>query len=115
MAIDTMQTLAVIEVMENFIARIRPPENIRSQVDISYRIEDQSIIIFEIRPEWTKPSALMEIDFAKTTFVKTNNNWRVFWKRSNGQWYPFTPEPTVKNLQEFTCLVEEDKYSCFRG
>ncbi len=115
MAIDTMQTLSVIEVMENFIARTRPPEHIRPQLDINYRIEEQSVIIFEIRPVWTKPEELMEIDFAKTTFVKANNHWKVFWKRSNGQWYPLTPQPTVKNIKDFTRLVEKDKYGCFKG
>ena len=48
MAIDTLQTLDIIEVMENFLARKRPPEHIRPKLDIDYKIEEQSIIIFEI-------------------------------------------------------------------
>ena len=55
MAIDTLKTLEVIETMENFIYKRRPPENIRYQLDLSYQIENQSIIIFEIRPKWNKP------------------------------------------------------------
>lgn len=50
MAIDILQTLEIIEVMENFISRKRPHEQIRNQLDIGNKIEDQSIIIFEFRP-----------------------------------------------------------------
>lgn len=51
MPISSLQTLEIIEVMENFLSRIRPSENIRKQLDIGYTIHDQSIIIFEIRPQ----------------------------------------------------------------
>jgi len=47
MAIDILQTLEVIEVMENFLSRKRPPEHLRNQLDIGYKIEDQSIIVLK--------------------------------------------------------------------
>lgn len=77
MAIDTLQSLEVIEVMENFLLRNRPPEHIKNQLDIGYKIEDQSIIVFEIRPQWNKPEIILEHPFAKITFVKAKNNWKV--------------------------------------
>lgn len=115
MALDVFKTLEVIEVMENFISRIRPAEHIRSQLDIGYKIEDQSIIIFEIRPQWNKPEIILEHPFAKTTFVKTKNNWKVFWRRADAKWHSYTPKPTVSSLQNFTKLIQEDKYHCFFG
>ncbi len=115
MAIDILQTLEVIEVMENFLIRKRPPEDIRNQLDIGYKIEDQTIIIFEIRPQWNKPETNLEHPFAKTTFVKANNNWKVFWMPADLKWHSYSPQPTVKRLIEFTNLVEEDKHHCFFG
>lgn len=50
MSIDLLQTVDIIEIMENYIENTRPPEEMRPQLDISYKIEGQSIIIFEIRP-----------------------------------------------------------------
>jgi len=70
MPITPLQTLEIIEVMENFLSRIRPPEDIRDKLDIGYTIDNQSIIIFEIRPQWNKPEVIQEHPFAKTTFVK---------------------------------------------
>jgi hypothetical protein len=55
MSISSLQTLDVIEVMENFLERRRPPEPIRHQLGLSYRIDDQSVTIFELRPRWKKP------------------------------------------------------------
>lgn len=115
MAIDTLQTLEVIEVMENFLSKKRPPEHIRKQLDIGYKIENQSIIVFEIRPQWNKPEVILEYPFAKTTYVKANNHWNVFWMRADLKWHSYSPKPTVKNLKEFTKLVEEDKHHCFFG
>ena len=83
MAIDILQTLDVIEAMENFIARKRPPEHIRPKLDIGYKIEDQSIIVFEIRPKFEKPEEKRETPMAKTTFVKTKNHWKIFWMRAD--------------------------------
>lgn len=115
MPISSLQTLEIIEVMENFLSRIRPPENIRNQLDIGYTIHDQSIIISEIRPQWDKPEVIQEHPFAKTTFVKAKNHWKVFWMRANSNWHPYSPQPTVKSLPEFVKLVEEDKHHCFFG
>jgi hypothetical protein len=115
MPINPLQTLDIIEVMENFLERERPSENIRPQLDIGYKIEKQSIIISEIRPQWDNPDAFFEFPVAKATYVKAKNHWKVFWRRANGNWDAYAPNPVVATLQDFTTLVEEDEYSCFWG
>lgn len=115
MAIDILQTVDIIEVMENFLERKRPSKEIRNQVDIGYKIEDQSIIIFEIRPKWDKPDVICEYPFAKATFIKKTNIWKVYWMRADLKWHSYSPQEAVKNLKDFTRLVEEDKYHCFFG
>ena len=37
--------------MQKFIEEIRPPEVIRPQLDIGYKMEAQSVFIFELRPQ----------------------------------------------------------------
>lgn len=112
MSIATLKNLTVIQ---QFLARKRPPENIRHELDLGYKIEDQSIVLFEIRPQWNKPEVILEHPFAKTTFVKANNHWKVFWSRASGKWESYSPKPTVKALSEFCKLVEEDQNHCFFG
>jgi hypothetical protein len=114
MGLTALNTADVIEIMENFIDRKRPPEHIRHQLDLSYRIENQSIYIYEIRPVWDNPEQITHTDIAKTTYVKNKGVWKVYWMRGNLKWYPYDP-PTVKTLKKFTDLVAEDEYGCFWG
>jgi hypothetical protein len=39
MAVTNLQVLDIIEVMEAFLERKRPPEHIRPKLDIGYKIE----------------------------------------------------------------------------
>lgn len=115
MAVSNLQVLDIIEVMEAFLERKRPPEQIRPKLDIGYRIEEQSIIIHTIRPVWNDASRTQQSDVAKATFVKARNHWKVFWLRANLKWYTYDPKPAVKTLKDFVKLVEEDKHACFWG
>ena len=109
------KTIDIIEIMENHLEKIRPREEIRSQLDIGYTIEKQSIILNEIRPVWRDPSVYKEYGFAKTTYVKSKNVWKVYWMRADLKWHPYDPKPEVKTLQQFLKIVDEDKYHCFKG
>jgi hypothetical protein len=115
MPIDSLQTLDIIEAMENFLVKKRPPVHIRPKLDIGYKIEDQSIYIFEVRPKWDNPEVIQEHNIAKTTFVKAKDYWKVYWMRQDLKWHSYTPKPTVKKLSEFIELVIEDKHHCFWG
>jgi hypothetical protein len=44
MSISLLQTVDIIEVMENYIESERPPGELRDKVDISFKIEGQSVI-----------------------------------------------------------------------
>jgi len=115
MALELQNTVEIIEVLENFISRTRPPKEIRNELDVSYRIDNQSIILFEIRPNWQNKTQKLTHDFAKTTYNKTNDIWKIYWLRASLKWHIYEPVPTVKNLSEFLKIVEADKFGCFRG
>jgi hypothetical protein len=115
MALALSNMVDIIEIMENYVERIRPPEHIRPKLDITYAIENQSVILLELRPSFKNPAMIMKSDYAKATFVKSLNKWKVYWMRGNLKWSLYDPKPTVRNLEAFTRLVEEDKYHCFKG
>ncbi|KTG28948.1 hypothetical protein AWR38_12650 [Idiomarina sp. WRN-38] len=98
-----------------FLEKHRPPMHIRSELDLGYRINGQSIEIFEIRPQWDDYSEILEHPVAKTTFVKTENCWKIFWMRADLKWHEYEPEIKVKTLSRFLEVVIEDEYACFFG
>ncbi len=101
--------------LEKFLEAKRPPVHIREQFDIGYRIENQSVELFEIRPEWRNPENKMELPFAKTTFVKKEKIWKIYWQRQDLKWHSYKPVPSVQHFEEFLSVVKEDANACFFG
>ena len=108
------QAMAEVKV-EEFLERRRPPVHLRDKVDLGYRIEGQSVILFEIRPVFRRPEEKIEIPVAKTNFVKKNGTWNVFWRRADLKWHRYEPVPVVDSLDTFLMLVGQDEYGCFWG
>jgi hypothetical protein len=115
MSLDALKSMEIIETMENFMDKFRPKEEIRDQLDISYKIDGQSIVIYEIRPDWKDPHKKIESPTAKTTYIKAKNHWKIFWMRADLKWHSYKPYPIAKNVQEFVDIVIEDKHGCFWG
>lgn len=97
------------------MGRRRPPPEIRDRLDLGYRITDQSIEIFEVRPRWDRPEQSVESPVAKATYVRAEDRWRVFWMRGDLRWHRYEPSREVGDLREFLDTVDRDEYCCFFG
>ncbi|UII26598.1 DUF3024 domain-containing protein [Fulvivirga maritima] len=115
MPLDALQSAETINALEVFLGKHRPAEHIRQELDLSYKIENQSIIIFDIRPHWMNKEEKIESPVAKTTWVKAQNIWKIYWMRSNLKWHGYDPKPKVKTIEEFLDIVEKDAHGCFWG
>lgn len=115
MTLDIIKSVDIIEIMENYISGVRPEPEIRNQLELSYEIIDQSVILNEIRPVWNNPKKILTLGYAKATFVKNKNVWKVFWKRADNKWHSYKPIPIVSELKDFLKLVDHDEYGCFKG
>ena len=98
-----------------FVEGRRPRLEIRDKVDLGFRIEKQSLFIFEIRPVFQHPEKKHEIMIAKTTFVRTQNVWKIYWMRADMKWHLYEPDGEVDTIEEFFEVVDRDEYSCFWG
>jgi hypothetical protein len=98
-----------------YVESKRPPEKIRDKVDLGFKIEDQSVIIFETRAIWNKPKEKTELPFAKATYLKSKDLWKIYWMRANGKWHQYEPNPEVDQLVDFLNIVETDEHCCFKG
>jgi hypothetical protein len=108
--------IALVETaMEPFMAKRRPPKQVREQVDLAFRFEDQSVILYEIRPFWSDPSQIIKEPIAKASYVRTSKEWKVFWQRADLKWHAYEPCPRVRRIKDFLALVDEDRYGSFWG
>jgi len=115
MAFNEIEKKRIEKTVGRYIEEKRPPIEIRHEVDLSFRIEGQSVEIFEIRPLWDKPKEKVEEAVAKATYVKSQNLWKVHWQRADLKWHRYDPDPEVYTIDAFLEVVERDEYSCFFG
>lgn len=114
-ALSEFEHHLVKRLVEEFVARTRPPEHLRGEVDLKYRISDQSVVIFLVRPAWRDRAAEIEERVAKATYVKRTGVWKVYWRGADLRWHGYTPKPVVDSFAEFLQLVDEDAWHCFWG
>ena len=56
MALSEFETKRVEKMVAQFVEKHRPPQNIRNKLDLAFRVEGQSVEIFEVRPVWREPN-----------------------------------------------------------
>jgi len=115
MAFTESETQKIHKAMNAFFELCRPSEKIRNDYDYGYKIERQSVVLFEIRNSLQKKKEKVFPTIGKATYVRTENQWRVYWERADFKWHSYTPAPKVKQFNQFLKLIMEDKHHCFFG
>lgn len=115
MTLKKEQIESIKAAASKFLYYRRPPEEIRDQVDLAYRIEEQSVLIYEIRPKWNDETIIIEEQIAKATYVQAQKHWKIFWMRGNLKWIIYEPIPYVKLISDYFDIVAEDEMNCFFG
>lgn len=101
--------------MDNYLNACRPPESIRNEFDLGYSIEDQSVEIYVIRPDWQDSSKKLHSPVAKATWLNDDKAWEISVMRSDLKWHKYEQVPTVKELKSFLEEVENDPNEAFWG
>jgi len=83
MAFFAEQLRNIQSILTLWIVNERPSEEIRDQLDIGYSIDKQDIFLEEIRPFFRKPKEIMRNAFAKLTYHKGTNTWKIYWMCDN--------------------------------
>ena len=115
MAFTEFETKRYQKILDEFCEEHGPPLDLREQLSWAYRIERQTVILFEVRPRFNDPGQKTESAIAKGMWVKSRKRWRIFWQRGNGAWVLYQPCPEVRSIVEFLKVVKMDTYGCFLG
>lgn len=101
--------------IERFVESIRPPQEIRKQLNIGFKYNNYTLEIYEIRPRWDNEKEVVHTPVAKTRYIKKQEVWKIYWMRANGNWEGYPPQKEVKTIDDFFKILEEDKHACFWG
>jgi len=113
MAFSELELARVHRTMASYIERRRPRPEIRQQLDIGYSVEGQSVILHEDRLLYDGSPLLEPV--AKTTWVRTQKVWKLFWRRADLRWHSYEPLAKACTLDKVLEGVDADPYGCFWG
>ncbi|MDP4536339.1 DUF3024 domain-containing protein [Alkalimonas collagenimarina] len=115
MALSEFEIKKCEKALEDFLQKRRPPAHLRSEVDLAYRQDGHTIVIYELRQNYRNKAEMIEVDIAKLTFVQTKKVWKIFWMRQDLKWHSYQPYPTARTIEEAVTVVENDEHACFFG
>lgn len=105
--------LSITSQLDEFIQKIRPPEELRAKLDIAYVQDNRNIFIVEIRPKWNEPEIILRYPVAKIRHVKSQDVFKLYYMRANGKWVPFPLQHESSDLTTLLEYVEDDPICCF--
>lgn len=115
MSFDPFTKYRVEKIVGDFIEARRPAPSERSNVDIKFKIDDQSLIISLVRPHWKNKDQVVETSVAKATFVKSQALWKIYWLKKDRKWHSYQALPEVNTIEDFLSELAEDPNGCFWG
>jgi len=115
MAFSDFERTVNLKALKWFLDRRRPPEHIRPQLDIGYAIVRHTVDIFEIRPDWQDKSSTRHTPAARIKFVRSREQWLLYWMRRDLKWHAYEPDHVHSTLQSALKTVDTDAYCCFFG
>ncbi|OAV45134.1 DUF3024 domain-containing protein [Lewinella sp. 4G2] len=104
------------EYLDQYVQSIRPPAEIRPNLDINYSIENHSVYINEVRPrDYGNLADYRSYPNVKFTYVKSRNIWKIYWMRADLKWHAYTPAKEVNTIEDAIKVYDADEYGCFKG
>lgn len=86
----------------------------KDNLRVDYRIDGQSVYIFEHRKSW-QGEGFDDFDVAKTTFVSTTQKWKLFWMMRDLKWHSYMEAPLHDDIESVFKCVDEDACCVFWG
>jgi hypothetical protein len=114
MAFAEIELARIEKSVGGFCSRRTNPA-IRDELRLEYSVYRHDIELFEVRRDWRDPAEEMQSAVAKIKYVRTTNEWRLYWMRQDLKWHSYEPHPVGKSLEELVAVVDQDQYCCFFG
>ena len=114
MAFSELELELIDKEVGGLCRKMNRPE-FKDELSIKYRVIKQDVFIFEKRPAYQRPNEYVETPAAKLKYLKTKNEWRLFWMRGDLKWYAYNPVRESVKLTDIVSKIRTDPYGCFWG
>jgi Protein of unknown function (DUF3024) len=93
----------------------RAPDRVEDKIRLTYTVDNQQVLISEERPFRDPSAEWIVVEIAKLRYVRTRNEWQLYWKRASGKWWPYKPHSRSKTLAAMIEEIDVDSDGCFFG
>ena len=93
----------------------RVPEHVRDKVQIRYRRDRNSFVLFEWRPRMFAPHEWAESPVAKFTYIATRQTWKLLRMDRHLRWRKYEWADETADLGLLLQEVDHDPYCFFWG
>lgn len=100
---------------KNFLLKRRPHPSVRDKCDLNCRLNNQSVEIFELRPQWNNPETINEYPLAKMTYSLDKKEWKIFSLSSNLKWKSYQRQKSAKTIEDVFSIIDYDETGIFFG
>jgi len=91
------------------------PEHVRDQLLHRFRVERNSIVLFEYRPSFQNAKVWIEEPVAKFRFLISRGEWHLYWQDRNLRWRQYEWLPPKRTFLPLLQEVERDPTHLFWG
>ncbi|MFO0962653.1 MAG: DUF3024 domain-containing protein [Phycisphaerales bacterium] len=115
MAFSDSERAANHAALKWFLARRQVPPEVKDELDFGYATVGHTVDLFEIRPDWRDKAVVRQRPFARIRYVRTADEWRLYWMRADLRWHLYQPAPVHDSLRDALAEVDRDRHGCFFG
>ena len=114
MAFTDSELTTIGAALDDFCVRHSPADH-SDQLRTAYEVERLAVILFEERPDWRGTGEWMRTPIARFRYVRSQDEWELYWMRADLKWHFYEPAGRVRRLSTLVRDVERDEYGCFFG
>ncbi len=114
MALSDVQKAQAAKLLDP-IAREADRPGVRDQLRVGYRIEGNSVVLFESRVRFDKRSEWLDHPVAKFTYVTSIQRWRLYCRFRDLKWHGYQPLPEADSMEHLVSEVRRDPTCIFWG
>jgi hypothetical protein len=113
-ALTEMQKAQVHKVLTAYCAK-RVPAAARSEVRVGYRVDGNTVILYEERPAFRPPHDWKETAVAKFRYAGTQGEWRLYCQHRDLRWHAYQARPASSSFAKLLDEIDADPSGIFWG
>jgi hypothetical protein len=93
----------------------RSPVHVRDQLRTIFEVRGHDVTVYEERPRWNNPEQWISHLVAKFKYIRKDNVWKLYWRRSDMKWHLYPMARGTKTLEALIKEVDTDPHGAFFG